>query len=214
MLELTAKPNYVLRKPTPLQMKDIALYKSSLFAPPTPETQSHIRKIVSLADQMVVVRLSDPNSLFRMLLYSLLSIIYSDQNLKKAGHNEHHTHFLLDTIKCTLYSKDVDFNEIKNKRLELEKPQAKAMAAQFFHFLHSPPPHPAVDHLAYAELLLELNPLLVEIFTLFFRFILVRLEIELADDYQRPVNICESITNLLEYFDLSYRNFGELLLFY
>jgi hypothetical protein len=88
------------------------------------------------------------------------------------------------------------------------------MAAQFFHFLHSPPTHPVVDQLKYAELLLELNPLLVEIFTLFFRFILLRLEIELADDYMRPVNICESITNLLEYFDLSYRNFGELLLFY
>lgn len=47
-----------------------------------------------------------------------------------------------------------------------------------------------------------------------FRSILVHLQIEQAEDYQQKVDVAEAVTNLVEYFDLSYRNFGEMLLFY
>jgi hypothetical protein len=38
--------------------------------------------------------------------------------------------------------------------------------------------------------------------------------VEGADDYSRTVDACDCVTNLIEYFDLNYRSFGELFLFY
>jgi hypothetical protein len=36
--------------------------------------------------------------------------------------------------------------------------------------------------------------------------------VEGADDYSRPLGFPETITNLIEYFDINYRNFGEFFL--
>lgn len=36
----------------------------------------------------------------------------------------------------------------------------------------------------------------------------MHLQVEKADDYQEQTNLEDSITSLVEYFDLSYRNFG------
>lgn len=33
-----------------------------------------------------------------------------------------------------------------------------------------------------------------------------------ADDYSRPLSFSETITNLIEYFDINYRNFGQFFL--
>jgi hypothetical protein len=56
--------------------------------------------------------------------------------------------------------------------------------------------------------------MLLATFVLLFRFILFRLEIEGTNNYINLGNPDESIVNLIEYFDLSYRSLGNLFLFY
>lgn len=66
----------------------------------------------------------------------------------------------------------------------------------------------SINRLKCLEWICEHNPILVTTFVLFFRFILMRLEIQGSSNYKVPGNIEESIVNLIEYFDLAYRNFG------
>jgi hypothetical protein len=40
---------------------------------------------------------------------------------------------LLETLKCSLYSKDLNFNHVGNKSFIVDNLQAKAMMAKFFH---------------------------------------------------------------------------------
>lgn len=54
--------------------------------------------------------------------------------------------------------------------------------------------------------------MLLELFILFYRIILTKLYVEGAEDYNCHLNFSEAITNLIEYFDISYRSFGELFL--
>lgn len=44
------------------------------------------------------------------------------------------------------------------------------------------------------------------IFISVFRFILAKLEIEGANDYEQRINAQEAIINIVEYFDLTYRH--------
>jgi hypothetical protein len=104
---------------------------------------------------------------------------------------------LLETIKCSLYSPDIDFTVIKGVDFPVETAQMKAMAATFLNVMDNPDLKMAIDRLKCLEWICEHNPLLVNTFVLFFRFILMRLQIEGSADYKTPGNIEESVVNLV-----------------
>ncbi len=57
------------------------------------------------------------------------------------------------------------------------------MGAQFFNYMSVISENLTVNRMRHAEWIMEHNPLLVEGFVLFFRFILSKLEVEDARDY-------------------------------
>ena len=124
------------------------------------------------------------------------------------------SHFLLETIKCSLYSPDIDFSCIQGVVFNVETEQMKAMAARFLVFMEDQTLRLTVNRLKCAEWICDHNEGLVRSFILLFRFLLMRLEVDGAKDYQSMGDPEESVVNLIEYFDLSYRNFGSLFLFY
>lgn len=90
----------------------------------------------------------------------------------------------------------------------------KAMAARFLNFMEDRTLRLTVNRLKCALWILEHNPILLATFVLLFRFILFRLEIEGTNNYNDLGNPEETIVNLIEYFDLSYRSLDSLFLFY
>jgi hypothetical protein len=42
---------------------------------------------------------------------------------------------MLETLKCSLFSKDVNFNQVCNKNLILDSLQAKALIARFLDYM-------------------------------------------------------------------------------
>jgi hypothetical protein len=57
---------------------------------------------------MVAVPFKDSNSVFRILIYGLFSIIYA-QDQPKSKEKTTHGNLLLESLKCSLYSKDINF---------------------------------------------------------------------------------------------------------
>ena len=111
-------------------------------------------------------------------------------------------------VKCSLYSPDVDFTTIKGLDFVPETLQMKALAARFLNTMEDHTLRLNVNRLKCAEWMCEQQPMLLRTFVLLFRVILMRLEIDGADNYQQQIGGEEIIVNLVEYFDLSYRNFG------
>lgn len=60
--------------------------------------------------------------------------------------------------------------------------------------------------------MLESNHMLVELFVLFFRAILAKLDLEGAQDYTYPLLFEEALLNLLEFFDIHHRHLPSLFL--
>lgn len=84
---------------------------------------------------MCSLRLTDPNAVFRMLTYTLLSILYRDKYRHNNDNEFENTHYLLETLKCSLYSPDVEFTCLKNIDFPVDTLQMKAMGARFFAFM-------------------------------------------------------------------------------
>ena len=85
---------------------------------------------------------------------------------------------------------------------------ARNMMAHFFKEIESfhQKGHSNEATLLYSWKILELNHHLMAIFISVFRFILAKLEIEGANDYEQTINAQEAIMNIVEYFDLTYRH--------
>ena len=82
---------------------------------------------MKLTDNLHGMPLDDANTVYHSLILSIFSILYQDKY-----HNEGDTqHYLLESIKCSLYSPDVNFNCIKNIDFTVDNHQMKAMAAKF-----------------------------------------------------------------------------------
>jgi hypothetical protein len=67
---------------------------------------------------------------------SVFAIIFptSSNSIKKAEKEELNGS-LLETVKCSLYSKGINFNHINNKKMNVDNLQAKSMMSKFFHSL-------------------------------------------------------------------------------
>jgi hypothetical protein len=65
----------------------------------------------------------------------------------------------------------------------------KLLASSFLNFMQHISPNFAINRLKCAEWIFQQNPMLLEAFTLLFRFILSRLGTESAEDYRKVVNV-------------------------
>ena len=147
-----------------------------------------------------------------MFTYVLINILYQD---KYNGSSEGESNqFLLETIKCSLYSHDMEFNEIKHVGLTYQTSHLKMIINHFLLFMQEQMMTIKANTIKCAELIFQENPQLLLAFTLFLRVILLKLGVEEAKDYRTCVNVEQAVTNLIQYFDLHYRNFGKLILFY
>lgn len=81
----------------------------------------------------------------------------------------------METIKCSLYSPDIDLTSIQGVNFAVETVQMKAMAARFLNLMEEQSLKMAVNRLRCAEWICQHNPLLVHAFVLLFRFILTKL---------------------------------------
>ena len=78
-------------------------------------------------------------------------------------------------MKCSLYSPDIDFSSIKGVDFSVETVQMKAMAARFLNLMEEQSLKLTVNRLKCAEWICQHNPIIVQTFVLFFRFILMKL---------------------------------------
>ena len=85
---------------------------------------------------------------------------------------------MLETIKCSLYSPDIDFESIKGVNFDVDTKQMKAIAARFLNVMEDQSLRLSVNRLRCAEWILDQNEKLVKTFILLFRFILMRLEVD------------------------------------
>lgn len=86
------------------------------------------------------------------------------------------------------------------------------MLARFLNILEVEFISKKYEKISLTDWMLEHNPNILKLFTIFFRNILVKLDIEDAFDEGREIPFTVAISNLIEYFDISYRNFGEFFL--
>jgi len=121
-----------------------------------------------------------------MLTYTLIGILYQDKY--SASSDLENNLFLLETIKCSLYSKDVDMKIIRNAPPNYETKQLKLMAYRFFSFMEHPSLSLKTSRNKCAQWILTENPLLLLAFTLFLRVILSKIGIEEADDFKKCVS--------------------------
>lgn len=66
---------------------------------------------------------------------SVFAIIFPTSNPIAKAEKEEVNDSLLETLKCSLYSKDLNFNHIVNKKMSVDNLQAKSMMSKFFHSL-------------------------------------------------------------------------------
>jgi hypothetical protein len=154
----------------------------------------------------VSLREDDPNAALKVFTYGLLALLYPSSS---PGAN----HSLLETVKCSLYSKDLDFTHTlaHPPRRTVDSLQAKAMLGKFLHTLTSA--HGGnEERLRMGVVLLDGNPMLVELFLLFFRAILGKLELEGAQEYAYALPFDGAVGNLLEFFDIPHRQLPSLFL--
>jgi hypothetical protein len=107
----------------------------------------------------------------------------------------------------------VNFNQVANRNFPVDNLQAKAMIARFFNFLTNADEYSNLERIKYVEWAFESHPLLLELFVLYFRIILATLDVEGANDYTHPLLEHDTLANLIDFFDINSRSFGDLILF-
>lgn len=95
---------------------------------------------------------------------------------------------LLETLKCTLYSADLKFSNIAGYGKAIDDVQGKAMIARFFDVLAIEKNALGSNFSKYLEVFIHKNPLIINIFVLFYRLVLTKLEVETAEDFKTAVN--------------------------
>lgn len=167
LLALVPLDTYRLHLPLPNQ-PTIPLIGTCL-APPSPAVQQQIERLLTHTQNLKAVRQTDPNSVLRAFGHTVLAIIYPPASGPRSGPTNN---LLLETLKCTLYSEDI---RLSGWAEEVEDLQAKAMVARFFDLLASQKESIGSDFGQYAEALIQCNPLLSTILTLFYRAVLAKL---------------------------------------
>lgn len=90
----------------------------------------------------------------------------------------------------------------------------KASAALFFAFMTEQEENFAAESFHTALLILHDNEHLLNCFILFFRCVLQAIEVEGASNWKKAIDEKTGLENLLDYFDLSYRQIGDMFLLY
>lgn len=88
------------------------------------------------------------------------------------------------------------------------------MLARFLDVLANEREALGINFSKYVELFLQKNDNILNFFAIFFRLVLHKLAVERAEDYTASLEFEEALVNLVEYFDISYRNRAQLFLFY
>lgn len=96
----------------------------------------------------------------------------------------------------------------------LDNFQAKAMIARFLDLVSNEKDNIHLDMGRYLEVFLSKNPKILTSLIAFYRFVLYKLGIEGAEDFSKEVPFDQIVVNLAEYFDIGYRNFTYMFLFY
>lgn len=179
--------------------------------PAAPEsTQLEVKKVVSLAGAISSLPLSDANATLRVFTVAVLSILYQSRSRGKPVSDQS----LLESIKCSLFSPAVNLCGIKGAPSSCSSNLMKTAAARFFAFMAEQQERFASESLRTASLVLQDNEHLLNCFLLFFRCVLQATEVEGAGSWKTAPEQKAALENLLDYFDLSYRQAGELFLLY
>lgn len=79
LLKVAPRPNYAIIIPQEEDLHSIDSFTSALFPPASSTAQQAVNQMVTLTDRLRSSPTSDPNATFRMLFYSLISILYRDK---------------------------------------------------------------------------------------------------------------------------------------
>ena len=186
-------------------------FGSIALVPLAPEpTQLEIKKVVSLAGNISSLPVSDANSTLKVFTVTILSILYQSRYRGNVVSDQS----LLEAIKCSLFSPAVNLNVIKGSPSSCTSNQMKASAALFFAFMAEQEENFAAESFHTASLILHDNEHLLNCFILFFRCVLQTIEVEGASSWKTAIEQKAGLENLLDYFDLSYRQIGDMFLLY
>jgi hypothetical protein len=126
---------------------------------------THTQNLRSLKQQ-------DPNASLKIFSCAMLAIIYPPTTGPRIAPVNN---LLLETLKCTLYSADLKFSNIAGYGKAIDDVQGKAMIARFFGVLAIEKNALGSNFCKYLELFIHKNPILINIFVLFYRLVLTKL---------------------------------------
>lgn len=118
-----------------------------------------------------------------------MSILYRD-NCKNVGGSDVETiNYLLETIKCSLYSQDVELKLIKNVEVKFDTLEMKLLICKFFVFMENQCLKLTTNRVNCVKWIFDHNPMLLLGLNLFLRCILSKLGTEGSDDYRKFGNV-------------------------
>lgn len=79
LLKIAPHPKFVLKTPEERQSQNINHFEGKLFPSASHSVQKSVQKLVSLTDNLKSRKQSNSNSVFEMLTYTFLSILYQDK---------------------------------------------------------------------------------------------------------------------------------------
>jgi hypothetical protein len=203
MMQVDPHPAYALLQPAQASLHRHCPSSLPLFTRGETPPEHPLCKILPNTRNTISFREDDASAPVKLFTYALLALLFPPN-----GPTPNNS--LLETLKCCLYSRDLNFTLPRNSRA-VDSLQAKAMLTRFLHALAAPNMANA-DRLREGEAMLEANPLLVELFVLFFRAILGKLDLEGAQDCGYHLPFEETVVNLLEFFDVHHRHVPALFL--
>lgn len=163
-----------------------------------------LKKLLQNSKNTICLKETEGNSDLKLFWYTLLTLLLPADSPSP-------NFSLFETIKCSLFSEDLDFSQNTSSGPSFDDLQGKAMMTRFLNYLTSTVGS-NIERLHKGVALLEGNEILINLLVMFLRKILVKLDVEGADDFLQKVSFEVAIGNLLEFFDIPHNHLPYLFL--
>lgn len=154
LLHVTSVEGFELQLPNERDFQNINHFTGSLFPSASQSTQKVVHKMVTLTDNMRGLKLSNPNSVLEMFTFTIMSILYQDSCRSGSNNESENSSFLAETLKCSLFSPNLDLSAIKNASFQINILQMKSLVSKFFNFMEGKSIRLTVNRLKCAEWIL------------------------------------------------------------
>lgn len=131
MLALEPLPPYILNNPAQYPPTRHTSTLAPTFIHGELSADHPLRRMLPNTRSTLYLREEDPNSPVKLFAYAFLALLFPSGSLTP-------NHSLLETLKCSLYSRDVNFYSAPRSR-PVDSLQAKAMLTRFLNTLTTSP---------------------------------------------------------------------------